>query len=269
MKHTNIAAAAPKQDCPQSWRDRLPIHPACNLFEPISVGELRDLVANIAKHGLRDKIDIYFKDGKCVLVDGQNRLDALASLGKKVLDDNGEPLKDICNVRELHNDAEVINFIVSKNVIRRHLTPTQRRKAIGELLKIYPEKSNRQIASVAKVDDKTVAVVRTELEATAEIPQLEKTKGKDGKSRPAKKKQATEKVTGSLNGSHLPPKGGKSSTPTTSSKSGASAKALSEFKYACDHWLPKMVPEHRSEAIKFVAGLSVVTHAQHSAPEGE
>jgi len=33
------------------------------------------------------------------------------------------------------------------------------------------------------VDDKTVGVIRLELEGTAEIPQLEKTIGKDGKSR--------------------------------------------------------------------------------------
>jgi hypothetical protein len=38
-----------------------------------------------------------------------------------------------------------------------------------------------------KVDDKTVAKVRTELEATADIPQLEKTVGRDGKARPAHK----------------------------------------------------------------------------------
>jgi hypothetical protein len=244
------------QDRPKSWRDCLAIHPACNLFELISAEELRDLIANIAKHGLRDKIDIYFKDGKCLLVDGRNRLDALASLGKKILDDNGEPLKDICNVRQFLDDAEVINFIISTNVIRRHLTLTQKRNAIGKLLKLYPEKSNRQIASVAKVDDKTVAAVRTELEATAEIPQLEKTQGKDGKSRPTKKKQASAKVTGSLNGSHPIPKvGAKSSAPIASNKSEASAKALSEFKFACEHWLSKMIPQHQSEAIKFVASL--------------
>jgi hypothetical protein len=249
------------QDRPKSWRDILPIHPACNRFEPVSAGELRDLVANIAKHGLRDKIDIYFKDEKCVLVDGQNRLDALASLGKKVLDDKGEPLKDICNVREFHDDAEVINFIISKNIIRRHLTPTERRKAIGELLKINPEKSNRQIATELGGSHVTVGAVREELESTGQIGQLSKTTGKDGKSRPTKKKQASAKVTGSLNGSHPTPKvGAKSSAPIASPKFEESAKALSEFKFACDHWLPKMTSEHRSEATAIVAGF--VGHAQ-------
>ena len=38
-----------------------------------------------------------------------------------------------------------------------------------------------------KADDKTVGKVRTDLESTAEIPQLKRTKGKDGKERPARK----------------------------------------------------------------------------------
>lgn len=122
MRSAYAPSKSENQDRPKSWRDCLAIHPACNLFELISAEELRDLIANVAKHGLRDKIDTYFKDGKCVLVDGRNRLDALASLGNKILDDNGVPLKDICNVRQFHDDAEVINFIISKNVIRRHLT---------------------------------------------------------------------------------------------------------------------------------------------------
>jgi predicted RNase H-like nuclease (RuvC/YqgF family) len=60
---------------------------------------------------------------------------------------------------------------------------------IAKLVKAQPEKSNRQIAKQAKVDDKTVGAVRRELESTAEIPQLEKTVGADGKARkqPAKK----------------------------------------------------------------------------------
>jgi predicted ArsR family transcriptional regulator len=64
------------------------------------------------------------------------------------------------------------------------LTQAQRRELIAEQLKDTPEKSNRQIAAGLGVDDKTVGVVREGLESTAEIPQLEKTIGADGKSRP-------------------------------------------------------------------------------------
>jgi hypothetical protein len=51
------------------------------------------------------------------------------------------------------------------------------------VLKAQPSKSNRTIASQTKADDKTVAAVRGKLEATAEIPQLTKTVGADGKAR--------------------------------------------------------------------------------------
>jgi hypothetical protein len=69
------------------------------------------------------------------------------------------------------------------NIHRRHLTPEKRREIIATLLKADPTQSNRSIGSSARVDDKTVGAVRSELEATAEIPQLEETTGKDGKKR--------------------------------------------------------------------------------------
>ena len=72
---------------------------------------------------------------------------------------------------------------MSANIHRRHLTAEQKRESIAKVLKAQPSKSNRTIAKQAKVDDKTVAVVRGKLEATAEIPQLTKTVGKDGKAR--------------------------------------------------------------------------------------
>jgi hypothetical protein len=59
---------------------------------------------------------------------------------------------------------------------------------IAALLKASPAKSNRQVAEQAKADHKTVGAVRQELESTGEIPQLERTKGKDGKKRPASRR---------------------------------------------------------------------------------
>lgn len=55
-----------------------------------------------------------------------------------------------------------------------------------------PEKSNRQIAAGLGVSDKTVGAIRKDMERTAEIPQLKKTEGKDGKARPRKASWKTE-----------------------------------------------------------------------------
>lgn len=69
------------------------------------------------------------------------------------------------------------------NIARRHLTQEQKRGLIREQLKETPEKSDRQIAKDLGVSDKTVGSQRKELETTAEIPQLKKTQGSDGKER--------------------------------------------------------------------------------------
>jgi hypothetical protein len=94
---------------------------------------------------------------------------------------------------EQDNDARIRAYIISKNIHRRHLTAEQKRNLLVELVKASPEKSNRQIAKTAKVDDKTVGAVRRELESTAEIPQLEKTVGADGKARKQRKQRDPKK----------------------------------------------------------------------------
>ena len=90
------------------------------------------------------------------------------------------------NVVEMLHDEEIKAFVNSANLHRRHLTSEEKRKRIADVLKAKPEISNRQIAGIVKADDKTVAEVRTELEATAEIPQLKERTSKDGKVRPAR-----------------------------------------------------------------------------------
>ena len=84
-------------------------------------------------------------------------------------------------------DVDPYDYVLSRNVHRRHLTADQRRELIVKVLKAKPETSNRQIAKQVKADDKTVAKVRTGLEATAEIPQLERTTRADGKARPSRR----------------------------------------------------------------------------------
>jgi hypothetical protein len=120
-------------------------------------------------------------------------------------------------------------------------------------LKAKPATSNRQIGGIVKADDNTVAKVRTELEATAEIPQLKKVPGKDGKARlvKAKKKLA----------SPAPIKAAIDAEPETKPNSiaaAASRRALGEFKVACDFWFSKINRDDRQAAITHfckVAGL--------------
>jgi hypothetical protein len=177
----------------QSWRDVLPVHPAAELFPMMSKDELRELANDIKTNALREKADIYRDPviGDCVL-DGRNRLDALELIGQ-LWDQSGELNPDTCKLVgscSIHYpNFDPYAHVISRNIRRRHLTAEQRRDLIEKVLKAKPGQSNRQIAKQTKADDKTVAKVRRELESTAEIPQLEKTTGADGKQRKQPKRK--------------------------------------------------------------------------------
>ena len=167
---------------PKSWRDQLPIHPAAELFPLMSKSELRELADDIKKNceHLHERVSLWDDPdrGTC-LIDGRNRLDALELLGE---------VEKPCYISRVYEWVSTPNldpyaYVISKNIRRRHLTPEQKRELIVKVLKAKPEQSNRQIAKQVKADDKTVAKIRRKMESTAEIPQLEKTVGADGKAR--------------------------------------------------------------------------------------
>jgi hypothetical protein len=189
-----------------SWRSSIPVHDAANLFPLIEdQDELIKIGADIKDHGLISPIGIVVEIGNAILVDGRNRLDAMELVGLKisliktttgawrlVAKENLTGIEIDINKR-IGATVNVVttdpwDYGVSVNMHRRHLTGEQKREVVAKLLEVNPEKSNRSIAKVAKVDGKTVGAVRRELEATAEIPQLDKRTGKDGKARPAKAK---------------------------------------------------------------------------------
>ena len=179
---------------PFNWRVHLPVHPAADLFPLMSKSELKEHAENIQANGLIAPILIWKdrENDKFLLLDGRNRLDALALVGMLGVDDHGTLIdaKSGDVIRQTYrDDGDPYEIVLSLNVHRRHLTAEQRRELIAKVLKAKPEASNRLIAKQVKADDKTVASVRSVLESTAEIPQLKKTKGKDGKARPVKAKK--------------------------------------------------------------------------------
>lgn len=175
-----------------SWRDKLPIHPAADLFPLMSEAELKELAEDIKAHGLNTDIIIWSdeddEDETEYLLDGRNRLDALALAGLLSVDEDGwlhipDEHGWPQNVPRRYVEGDPYALAVSYNLHRRHLTAEQKRGVIAAVLKAAPEKSNRQIAEQLRVDHKTVASVRAEREATGDLPQLKRTVGKDGKSR--------------------------------------------------------------------------------------
>jgi ParB/Sulfiredoxin domain len=150
-------------------------HPLAEMFSLISEDELKELAEDIRKNGMLEAITLC--EGK--ILDGRNRFAAAKLIGFALRRHN---------FRELRSDLDPRTFVISATIKRRHLSREDRAKIIAMLLKAEPAKSNRQIAETAKVDDKTVGAVRAKLEATAEIPQLENTTGKDAK--PARRRRA-------------------------------------------------------------------------------
>ena len=77
--------------------------------------------------------------------------------------------------------------MLSANILRRHLTPAQRRDLIAKVLTAQPSKSNRTIAKQISADHKTVSAVRDKLEARGEIPHVSIIEDSKGRQQPAHK----------------------------------------------------------------------------------
>jgi ParB-like chromosome segregation protein Spo0J len=153
---------------------KLEPHPFSLILPSMTKEEGENLVADIRANGLLQPIVLY--QGK--ILDGNNRWQVLQILKTAV----GS------FVEFVGTDAQAQAYVISANIHRRHLSSDQRREIIATLLKADPTKSDRQIADTAKASHHTVSDVRSELETTGQVAQLDKTTGADGKARKRKAK---------------------------------------------------------------------------------
>jgi site-specific DNA-methyltransferase (adenine-specific) len=148
------------------------------LLPPLSEEEYRELKEDIRRNGVLVPVE---KDEHGNVLDGHHRDRAVRELRAE-----GVAVPDYPVIlRPGLSEAEKRQHVRALNLHRRHLTAKQRRELIADQLRETPEQSNRQVAENLGVDGKTVKTVRQRLESTAEIPQLGRTTGKDGKVRPA------------------------------------------------------------------------------------
>jgi hypothetical protein len=137
---------------------------------------------------------VFWRDpesGERLLIDGRSRLSAGESLGMlsfvdrvlQVHDFRAAAKNKIITVPEIELEGDPFEIVASLNLHRRDLTRNDRKKLAEALLKANPERSNAATSKLAGLSDKTVADVRHDLEATSEIPRLQKTVGADGKAR--------------------------------------------------------------------------------------
>lgn len=98
-------------------KNELKIHPAAELFPPMTEAEFLGLKEDIREHGQREDIVVW--QGQ--LIDGRHRLRACRELGI-------EP-----QVAELMDETDPWQYVVSHNLHRRHLTTAQRAMVADKL----------------------------------------------------------------------------------------------------------------------------------------
>jgi ParB-like chromosome segregation protein Spo0J len=128
------------------------------------------LKASVAAHGVLVPV---VRDERGRTIDGRAREKAARELGVP-----DYPVRSVSGLTaerqwEMH---------LALNVQRRQLSGKQKREYIAAALRHAPDLSDRWLGAMCAVDGKTVAAVRRELEARAEIPQVRRFRGKDGKS---------------------------------------------------------------------------------------
>lgn len=145
-------------------------HPVAEIFPLMSGPAFDELVADIGEHGLREPIWLH-QDGR--IIDGRNRYRACLAVGV-------DPAFRTYD----GTDDEMVPFVVSLNLHRRHLSESQRalvaaniegfshggdrqdanlhldRAAVSELLNVSP----RSVASAAKVRDHAAPELRAAVE---------------------------------------------------------------------------------------------------------
>lgn len=177
-----------RQDQPASnWRNRLRIHPAADLCPPLSREEVSALQDDIAEHGLKVRVLLMPCDRALVLLDGRRRLDALEALGHTIFHEDGG-LAVPHEIIDGPEDGDPYKLVASLNLHRRHLNRAQRAGVAEALLKAEPQRSDRSIASIAKLTHPAVARVRRRLENTGDVERFSTRKDVKGRRQPATRK---------------------------------------------------------------------------------
>ncbi|TGK41254.1 ParB N-terminal domain-containing protein [Leptospira andrefontaineae] len=149
---------------------------------PIQELDYENIRDSIKADGVKDPIRGYMGANRVFQVlSGANRLRACRELKISEI-----PIEEY----EKGTWEENVKFAIMENLIRRHFTSDQKRVLAAKLLTLDPELSNRALAKLIGVNDKTVGNVRNNLELDSKIPKLKSRKGADGKTQSAKKSGA-------------------------------------------------------------------------------
>jgi DNA-binding Lrp family transcriptional regulator len=197
-----------------SWRERfaelgIGIHPAAERFPPMTEPELVKTGNDILKNGLRFPLvlfcervkrgrDDYPRHDELVLLDGRNRLSAMEKAGIRLFE--GDRFAPEVLIDGVRNPVEIlwrdvgngevcdpVDYIVSANILRRHLSVEAKEKIATDVLKERPERSNREVAKLVKLSHPKIAKIRSELEKTGDVETVSTRIDSKGRQQPARK----------------------------------------------------------------------------------
>lgn len=141
-------------------------------LRPLTGSEYEALKESIRAHGQQMPALVDPATGE--LLDGHHRRRACEELGLEL---KTEPYHG-----ELHHDVAL-----ALNLVRRSVTPADRRRAVAAELMRDPQRSDRAVAAAVGVTHPTVALVRRELEQHGQVESLTTRIGADGKRQAASK----------------------------------------------------------------------------------
>jgi hypothetical protein len=147
----------------------LKLHPVCELFDPLPEAEFVQLFASMQAVGLLYPL---IRNADLLLVDGRERWRVCRRLGITPA------------FLTLPPGADEVEVVSAANLHRRHLTAEQKRELATKLLKMQPERSNRQIGRLRDYHHETIGALRVELERRGEIRHVDFTQDTKGRQQP-------------------------------------------------------------------------------------
>jgi hypothetical protein len=173
-----------------SWRDIIPPHPAALLLPRMKPEAIQALGEDIKANGQQTPIVIFADaQGKQSLLDGVSRLDGMVKVKLEAIKD-GALNREVVKFQVI-TEVDPVAYVLSANVHRRHLTTKDKRDLASNLLRMFPNKSDRQIAEWIGISHNTVKSVREELITSGQIDQMCSRLDKKGHRRPANRPKAT------------------------------------------------------------------------------
>lgn len=120
--------------------DKIEVHPVADIFPALDGDAFRELCEDIKAHGLREPIKLDM-DGR--IIDGRNRYSACLEAGVKPRFEKWLP----------DGNESVVDYVVSMNLRRRHMSESQRSMVAAELANMKrgkPSKDNVGIPTLSQ-----------------------------------------------------------------------------------------------------------------------